>query len=79
MRVIVYAGTTKERKALDQQGVLRRANIVLTSYSILERPDGSAAMSKLKWKVRRAIPNQPNVRERLAGLYRSLSWMRPMR
>jgi hypothetical protein len=59
MRVIVFAGTAKERKALDKEGVLRRANVVLTSYSLLERPDGSQTLSRIAWKVRECSVIKP--------------------
>lgn len=54
MRVIVYAGSLKERKTLEKKG-FRGANVVLTTYSILERPDGSSALSQHSWKVCRRL------------------------
>ena len=51
MRVLVFTGSIKERRALEKQG-FSKFNVVLSSYSILERADGSKALTQRLWEVR---------------------------
>jgi hypothetical protein len=51
MKVLKFAGSLQERRLIVKRGMLRRAQVVLCAYSVLERKEGSEALQAVPWKA----------------------------